>query len=67
METSKVHCSHDKSMEIPEEARVIGAVSFKLYWDYLTAGVHIIALAGLLFIFLLCQGKAMYKDTFFIL
>ena len=66
MPTSKVHCSDKKtikSMEIPDEDRVIGAVSFKLYWEYLTAGVHPIALAGLLFIFLLCQGKAIYQNT----
>ena len=68
--STKVHCSHNKtikSMEIPDEDRVIGAVSFKLYWDYLTAGVHPIALAGLLFIFLLCQGKAMYRTQRFLL
>ena len=66
MSTTKVNCSHNKtikSMEIPDEDRVIGAVSLKLYWDYLTAGVRPIALAGLLFIFVLCQGKAMYQNT----
>ena len=58
--STKVHCSGNKtikSMEIPEEDRKFGAVSCKLYWDYLTAGVHPIALAGLLLIFLLSQGK----------
>ena len=63
MPTTKVQCSINKmikSMEIPDEDRAIGAVSFKLYWDYLTAGAHPIALAGLLFIFLFCQGKALY-------
>ena len=66
MPTTKVQCSDNntiKSMEIPDEDRVIGAVSFKLYWDYLTAGAHPIALAGLLFIFLFCQGKALYQNT----
>ena len=70
MPTTKVHCSDNKmikSMEIPDEDRKIGSVSFKLYWDYLTAGVHPIALVGLLFIFLLCQGKAMYHNTTVIL
>ena len=47
-----------KSMEISDEDRKFGAVSCKLYWDYLTAGVHPIALVGLLFIFLLSQGKS---------
>ena len=63
MPTTKVQCSINKmikGMEIPDEDRAIGAVSFKLYWDYLTAGAHPIALAGLLFIFLFCQGKALY-------
>ena len=50
-------------MEIPDEDRAIGAVSIKLYWDYLTAGVHPIALAGLLSIFLFCQGTALYQNT----
>ena len=66
MPTTKVQCSHNKmikSMGIPDEDRAIGAVSFKLYWDYLTAGAHPITLAGLLFIFLFCQGKALYQNT----
>ena len=46
-----------KSMEISDEDRKFGAVSCKLYWDYLTAGVHPIALVGLFLIFLLSQGK----------
>ena len=59
--TTKVHCSDNKtikSMEIPDEDRKFGAVSCKLYWDYLTAGVHPIVLVGLLLIFLLSQGKS---------
>ena len=47
-----------KSMEIPDEDRKIGALSCKLYWNYLTAGEHPIALAGLFLIFLLSQGKS---------
>ena len=61
---TKVHCSDNKtikSMELPDEDRMIGAVSCKLYWDYLTAGVHPITLAGLLLVFLLCQGQVEYK------
>ena len=59
--STKVHCSDNKtfkSMEIPDEDRQIGAVSCKLYWNYITAGIHPIALAGLLLIFLLSQGKS---------
>ena len=66
MPNTKVQCSHNKmikSMEIPDEDRAIEAVSFKLYWDYLTVGAHPITLAGLLFIFLFCQGKALYQST----
>ena len=65
MPTTKVKCSQNKtikSMEIPDEDRAIGAVSFKLYWDYLTAGAHPITLAGLLFILLFCQGEALYQN-----
>ena len=59
---TKVHSSDNKTvkgMEIPDEDRMIGAVSWKLYWGYLTAGVHPIVLAGLFLIFLLCQGKVL--------
>ena len=61
MPSTNVHCPRDKtirSMEITDEDRKFGAVSCKLYWDYLTAGVHPIALVGLLLIFLLSQGKS---------
>ena len=61
MPSTNVHCTDDKtikSMEMPDEDRKTGAVSCKLYWDYLTAGVHPIALAGLLLIFLVSQGKS---------
>ena len=66
--STKVHCSDSKSiknLEIPDEDRKIGAVSCKLYWDYLTAGVHPIALVGLLLIFLVSQGKSQGPACFF--
>lgn len=62
-ETSKDPCSDNspsKSMEIPLEDRATGTVSFKLYWNYLKAGLHPIALAGLTFMFLVCQGKVYF-------
>ena len=62
-ETSKDPCpdnSPSKSMEIPLEDRATGTVSFKLYWNYLKAGLHPIALAGLTFMFLVCQGKVYF-------
>lgn len=46
-----------RSMEITEEDRVTGAVSFKLYWNYLRAGVHPFILAALIIMFLVCQGN----------
>ena len=47
-----------RSMEITEEDRETGAVSFKLYWDYLRTGVHPFILAALIVMFLVCQGNA---------
>ena len=61
MPSTRMRCSDTKtikSMEISDEDRKTGAVSCKLYWDYLTAGVHPIALAGLLLIFLVSQGMS---------
>ena len=62
-----VHCSSKKlqvkGIEIPDEDRMTGTVSCKLYWDYLTAGVHPITLGGLALMFLLCQGKERYKPV----
>ena len=67
-ETSKDPCSDNspsKSMEIPLEDRATGTVSFKLYWNYLKAGLHPIALAGLTFMFLVCQGKIFFRHRNF--
>ena len=56
-----------KRMKIADEDRETGNVSFRLYWEYLRAGAHPIALAGLLVMFLLCQGNTCWssykKDT----
>lgn len=65
--TTEVEYSGNKllrpsSMITPEEDRETGTVSFKLYWDYLTAGVHPIALAALLVIFILSQGIMVLPD-----
>lgn len=46
-----------RSMATPEEDRVTGTVSFKLYWDYLRAGLNPVALVALIIIFILSQGK----------
>ena len=46
-----------RSMATPEEDRVTGTVSFKLYWGYLRAGLNPVALVALIIIFILSQGK----------
>ena len=51
--------SSDKSngLEIPEEDRVIGNLSFRLYWDYFKSGLHPVLLIGLIVLCLLIQRK----------
>ena len=44
-------------LEIPEEDRRIGAVSLKLYWKYLRAGISPLALAGVALVFLFTKGE----------
>ena len=43
-------------LEIAEEDRVIGSVSWKLYWHYIQAGMHFILAAALASLFLIVQG-----------
>ena len=51
--------SPDKSqgLEIPEEDRVIGNLSFRLYWDYFRSGLHPVLVIGLIVLCLLIQRK----------
>ena len=44
-------------LEISEEDRAIGAISFKLYWKYFRAGIHPVAIFTLIVLFLVMQGK----------
>ena len=44
------------SLEIAEEDRMIGSVSWKIYWQYLQAGMHCILAVALLTGLLLVQG-----------
>ena len=50
---SEQECS---SLEIAEEDRMIGSVSWKLYWRYIQAGMHCILAAALATFFLIVQG-----------
>lgn len=56
-----------RSIDIPQEDRMTGTVSFKLYWDYLRAGAHPVALAGLLLIFILCQGNVEHTKNMIVI
>ena len=51
--------SSDKAMglDIPDEDRAVGGVSFRLYWNYFTSGIHPILLVSLIALFLLTQRK----------
>ena len=43
-------------LEIAEEDRMVGSVSWKLYWDYIQAGIHCILATALVIFFLIVQG-----------
>ena len=51
--------SSDKAMglDIPDEDRAVGGVSFRLYWNYFTSGIHPILFVSLIALFLLTQRK----------
>ena len=44
------------NLEIAEEDRMIGSVSWKLYWRYIQAGMHFTLAAALATFFLIVQG-----------
>ena len=46
-------------LEIAEEDRVIGSVSWELYWHYIQVGMHCILAAALASFFLIVQGWVM--------
>ena len=46
-----------KGLELREEDREIGSVSFLLYWDYFTSGMHPYFFVALIGLFILTQGK----------
>ena len=44
------------TLEIAEEDRMVGSVSWKLYWHYIQAGMHCILATALAIFFLIVQG-----------
>ena len=54
---SKSSPGKSQGLEIPEEDRVIGNLSFRLYWDYFRSGLHPVLLIGLIVLSLLIQRK----------
>lgn len=46
-----------KGFEISEEDRMVGVISCKLYWAYFTSGVPTVAVAGVIALLLIFQGK----------
>jgi len=49
-------------LEIAEEDRMVGAVSWKLYWHYIQAGMHGILATALAMFFLIVQGSLILPD-----
>ena len=47
-------------LEIAEEDRMIGSVSWKLHWHYIQAGMHCILATALAMFFLIVQGWLMH-------
>ena len=47
-----------KGLQISEEDRTIGVVSFKLYWNYFRSGAQILTIFGIIFLCVITQGKA---------
>ena len=47
-----------RSLQTEEEDRVIGVVSFKLYWNYFRSGVHSLVILAILFLCVITQGKS---------
>ena len=49
--------NHDDILEISEEEKATGTISFALYWDYLRSGVHPVTLIAIVSFFLISQGE----------
>lgn len=46
-----------KGLQISEEDRAIGVVSFKLYWNYFRSGAQILTIFGIISLCVITQGK----------
>ena len=49
--------SYDEDLEISEEEKATGSISFRLYWDYFRAGIHPVTLISVIVLFLATQGE----------
>ncbi|KAL9971696.1 hypothetical protein ACROYT_G017896 [Oculina patagonica] len=49
-------------LEIAEEDRMIGSISWKVYWHYIQAGMHCILAAALIMGLLIVQGSLILPD-----
>ena len=47
-----------KGLDISQEDRSIGVVSFKLYWDYFRSGMHPLEIFAVVCLFVIAQGKS---------
>ena len=56
--SSQSSADKPNGLEIPEEDRAIGNVSFRLYWDYFKSGMHPVFIVALIAFFLLTQRKS---------
>ena len=52
-----------KGLQISEEDRTIGVVSFKLYWNYFRSGAQILTIFGILSLCVITQGKPHAVDN----
>ena len=57
--TSKTSSYKPKGLEILDEDRARGNVSFQLYWDYFTSGVHPVLIFTLVALFVFTQRKSL--------
>ncbi|KAJ7387132.1 hypothetical protein OS493_004097 [Desmophyllum pertusum] len=49
--------SYDEDLEISEEEKATGSISFRLYWDYFRAGIHPVAMISVAVLFLATQRE----------
>ena len=55
---SQSSANEPKGLEIPDEHRAIGNVSFRLYWEYFTSGIHPASVVALIVFFIFTQRKS---------